>query len=470
MTDILNFLPVRRETAAMIRARMESDLNAGKDPEDQAFYDTQDGSVTGDLLQCVALEMERLWDVAATDVVAASFVSTSWGDYLDEHGVTLGVERKDAVRATGELTFSGTAGIMIATGVEAATEQSDPEDDPVVVRTTESGTIPDDGGGIGELTLAAVAAEAGSDGNIPQDSAVVILSPLDADVQPDVINNAAFSGGSDVESDESYRIRLMLEYSAARGGGSVDDYRRWALGYEGVGYVRVVPLWLGAGTVRVVITDSDNNPSSDAVVDGLQAYLDPASASTLLSAGHTLPDATIDVDSTTGFAEAGRLLIDGDQLVTYTAKTGTQFTGCSGGTGVIADNAVVLQQGNGVGQAPVGHMVTVATPATLGVTIAATLELDDGYSLDGAGGTISVEADVTQALTDYVDSLPPGGEDPPGAEVPAGSGFVLLNRVQSRFFQVEGVYDVTALTLNAVAADLDVAPLQVPAITTITLS
>lgn len=465
MTDILNFLPVRQETAAMIRARMEADLNAGKAPDDQAFYDTQDGSVTGDLLQCIALEMERLWDVAATDVVAASFVSAAWGDYLDEHGTGIGVPRKDAVRATGSLTFTGDNGTLIAVGTEVSTEQADPEEDAISLITTESGTIAD-----GTLTVAAQAVEPGAAGNIPTGAATILLSPIDAATQPTVTNDDAFTGGSDVETDESYRNRLILENSSTQGGGSVDDYRRWALGYPGVGFVRVVPLWLGAGTVRVVVTDSENNACSPAIVEGLQAQLDPFTASTLLSGSHTLPDATIEVVSTTGFAEAGRLLIDGDQLIEYTGKTATEFTGCSGGTGTISDEATVVQQGDGRGFAPIGHMVTVATPAPLSVDIEATLTLDDGYSLDGDSGTLAVRSSVEEALREYVNALPPGGEDPPGAEVPAGSGFVLLNRVKATFFAVEGVYDVGTVEVNTAAADLAVGPLQVPELGTVTLT
>jgi hypothetical protein len=37
--------------------------------------------------------------------------------------------------------------------------------------------------------------------------------------------------------------------------------------------------------------------------------------------------ATIVVDSTTGFAATGTLLID-SELITYTGKTATDFTGC----------------------------------------------------------------------------------------------------------------------------------------------
>ena len=53
----------------------------------------------------------------------------------------------------------------------------------------------------------------------------------------------------------------------------------------------------------------------------------------VLTAQASLPAATITVDTTTGFPSAGTVYV-GTQLVTYTGKTATTFTGGSGGTGV----------------------------------------------------------------------------------------------------------------------------------------
>lgn len=469
MSDLLNFLPVRKETVASIRARLETDINAGKDPEDQSFWDTMDGTPTADVLMTCALEFERLWDVATTDIPASAFVSSAWGEYLDRFGDELQIERKDAVKATGELTFTGTDGTVIPAGTQVSTEAANIEDEPVVVVTTETGEIGDVISG--EVTLPAEALEAGTDGNISAGAAVFLLTPITADTLPSVENTAPFLSGADVESDEAYRDRLLVAYSASRGGGSMDDYRAWALGYDGVGNVRVVPLWLGPGTVRLVITDPENNAASNEVVNGLQAHLDPFSASGTLNGSHTLPDTTIDInESTASFAETGRLLI-GENIVTYTGKVSNGFTGCSGGTGTIDDDTPVIQSGEGRGIAPIGAMVTVATTVPLAITVEAELEFEQGYGLDSAEGVIGLRSQIEAAVvTEYIDALPPGGEDPPGLETPPGSGFVIYNRVLSRFFQVEGVYNVTDLEINSGTVDVAVDPLEVPSVTTFTLT
>ncbi len=59
-----------------------------------------------------------------------------------------------------------------------------------------------------------------------------------------------------------------------------------------------------------------------------------------------LPQATINVVSTTGFTSAGTLLVfssAGPQTITYTGTTGTTFTGCVGGTGTLFVNNYVAQ-------------------------------------------------------------------------------------------------------------------------------
>lgn len=75
-------------------------------------------------------------------------------------------------------------------------------------------------------------------------------------------------------------------------------------------------------------------------------------ASTTIAAGSngaTLPQATINVASTTGFPTAGYIYVFTSdavlQKVAYTGVTGTSFTGCSGGTGT-------MNTGNLVHQAP----------------------------------------------------------------------------------------------------------------------
>jgi hypothetical protein len=71
-------------------------------------------------------------------------------------------------------------------------------------------------------------------------------------------------------------------------------------------------------------------------------------ASTTVTADGTLPAATIDVGSTTGFPTSGTVTIinaNGPQTVTYTGTTPTTLTGAAGGIGAIVPGDPVILDG-----------------------------------------------------------------------------------------------------------------------------
>jgi hypothetical protein len=84
---------------------------------------------------------------------------------------------------------------------------------------------------------------------------------------------------------------------------------------------------------------------------GLQTVTYAGIVNTTIAAGsngQTLPQATINVISTTGFPNSGTINVttaaNTPQVVTYTGKTPTSFTGCSGGTGAMTTTNPVTGQ------------------------------------------------------------------------------------------------------------------------------
>jgi hypothetical protein len=108
MADFADFLPVRREDLATIRPRVDADMVAGDPP--QSALDLTPGLPAWDLTQAILLEVERLWDFAATEVPAVMFVTYAWGEYLDMHGEVLNLPRKAAAPASGVVRFTGVNG------------------------------------------------------------------------------------------------------------------------------------------------------------------------------------------------------------------------------------------------------------------------------------------------------------------------------------------------------------------------
>lgn len=107
--------------------------------------------------------------------------------------------------------------------------------------------------------------------------------------------------------------------------------------------------------------------------------------------------------------------------------------------------------GKGAGRAPIGAVVTVATAVGLAVLIAASVEFETGFSLDGAGATVALRDVIAEALRVYVERVESGGE-------------VVLAQTAGRIVTVAGVHDVSGVTINGVAVNLAVAasPAQVP--------
>jgi uncharacterized phage protein gp47/JayE len=363
---------------------MFADANAGLSPDDPAYLDTTPGGFLHDIVNTAVLEIDRLWDAAGAEMIAAAFPAYAWGTYLDEHALTVGLVRKAAVRAVGFVTFTGVEGTLIATGTEVGAEQTEPDTPPVTFLTTQAATIP---AGL-SVDVPVAASEPGTDGNVASGTITTVLSPLEGIAG--ITNAQATLSGAEIESDEALRNRVLLAYGGAQGSGTVADYQAWALAYPGVGFVGVEPIWNGPGTVRVTVTDANNRPVAQETVDGLQELLDPV-------------------------------------------------------------------PGEGRGLAPIGAVVTVGTATSQAVAVAATVTLRPGYTLDGAGGTIAVRADLEDAIRSYVDKLPPG-ED------------VVYKHVLARFFEVAGVIDVPTLTLDGGTANVPIDALEVAQTGLVTLS
>jgi uncharacterized phage protein gp47/JayE len=244
VTTLAEFTPLRAESVDTIRARVDAGVNAGLDPVDPRWTDTTPGGFFWDHTQVLSLEAELLWDFASTELPASFFLPFSWGIYLDYWGELLGVGRKDEARAIGEVTFTNTTAVdvPVGTGAEVAATTADPDAEPLVFTTTGSAVAP----ALGEVSVAVQAEDPGSQYNVAPGAVSLILSTLEGLT---VTNAAAMSSGADVEADEAYKARLLVEFSSARGGGTREDYIAGALARPGVGGVVVEPRWAGPGTV-----------------------------------------------------------------------------------------------------------------------------------------------------------------------------------------------------------------------------
>lgn len=105
-------------------------------------------------------------------------------------------------------------------------------------------------------------------------------------------------------------------------------------------------------------------------------------------------------------------------------------------------------QGLGLGLAPIGAKVTVTTPSQVSVEVSAAVSLSPGYTLE------QVRPAISAALESYLSSIRSAWGTPVSTSSVLYNSDVYLSRVTAAILTVDGVLNVTDITLNGSAADL----------------
>lgn len=119
--------------------------------------------------------------------------------------------------------------------------------------------------------------------------------------------------------------------------------------------------------------------------------LPPYTTIAVASNGQALPQATINVASTTGFPTSGTIRVTtntGVQTVTYSGTTGTTFTGCSGGGGTMSTGGAVTT----TTPPAIGYSVVIKDFA--GVALANPISVEASALIDGIS-TYSINANYS---------------------------------------------------------------------------
>ncbi|MDE2104745.1 MAG: baseplate J/gp47 family protein [Patescibacteria group bacterium] len=178
---------------------------------------------------------------------------TATAEFLEGWAGLRNVTRKGAAAATGTVTLTGTVGVVVPSGTGFT------RTDGYAYQTSADATI----GVGGTVTVAASAVLSpidpatnptgnGAAGNCDAGSSFALDAAI-AGVQSSLTAATAFTGGADVETDDSLRSRMLLAYQAPPQGGDQNDYVEWALAVAGVTRAWCTPNGYGTGTVVVYI-------------------------------------------------------------------------------------------------------------------------------------------------------------------------------------------------------------------------
>lgn len=238
--------------------------------------DKSEGSFIWDAQAPVAFMLSEaaIW---AQELLRRGFASTAASDNPDfrspeldlraaEHGVT----RREAVAASGMVTFTGTAGTTVPAGTLVATPADDVSGEASIEYAT-TALVTLDEQGKGEAAIRAV--NPGRSGNVPACVIQVMASPVSG--VSSVMNTEETKSGTDIESDQLLLERFYAKVRNQGTSGNKAQYTQWANEIAGVGGVEVVPLWKGPGTVALYVLDTDKRAASSDIVAAVQKYIDP---------------------------------------------------------------------------------------------------------------------------------------------------------------------------------------------------
>lgn len=81
--------------------------------------------------------------------------------------------------------------------------------------------------------------------------------------------------GEDEEEIEVFRNRYYASFDAQAFGGNEADYKEKVKKLQGVGGVKVIPAWVGGGTVKLIILNSEGRRPSGELIESIQNEVDP---------------------------------------------------------------------------------------------------------------------------------------------------------------------------------------------------
>lgn len=174
------------------------------------------------------------------------FPQTAQGQQLDCHAQQRGFTRKPAVQAGGSLTFARPAALEYDVEIPVGTVCAASGVNGVRAVTVQEAVLK---AGSLSVTAAAQAQTGGKAGNVAANRITILITPPPGIVS--VNNDVPFTGGSEGETDDELRGRILESYRNISNGTNAAFYRDCVLKYAGIRSVRVVPQARGTGTVDI---------------------------------------------------------------------------------------------------------------------------------------------------------------------------------------------------------------------------
>lgn len=314
--------------------------------------DTREGSIIWTALAPAAAELQQLY-IALDAVLNEGFADTASREYLIKRAAERGLTPEPATKAV----MKGVFNIDVPIGSRFSF------DDLNYVATEKID--------IGQFMLECETA--GLAGN----SAIGTIIPVE---YIDGLTSAEITEvlipAQDEENTELFRQRYFDDLGSQSFGGNISDYKERVNLLDGVGGLKVIPVWNGGGTVKLIIIDSIYGVPTPTLIDAVQTSVDP-----------------------------------------------------------------IANSGQGLGIAPIGHVVTVEGVVATTVNVTASITYQSGWSW------AEIEPYVQTSIDEYFLELSQSWAE-------SDQLIVRISRIELLILDIEGVVDVSGVQINSVASNL----------------
>ena len=194
--------------------------------------------------------------------------------------------------------------------------------------------------------------------------------------------------GQDEEETEALRKRYFDSFNMKAYGGNISDYKLKVHEIEGVGAVKVTPVWKGGGTVLLTILDSDFNQASTTLIKKVQDVMDPT------------------------------------------------------------------QDAQGLGVAPIGHVVTVQGTTNVSVNITTNISFKPNFSWS------LVKLKVEEVIKNYLLELRKNWALK--NETTSNNLVVRISRIEAKILDINGILDIQNTMINGSSNNLQLTEYEIP--------
>ncbi|KNF07177.1 hypothetical protein CLPU_22c00290 [Gottschalkia purinilytica] len=243
-----------------------------------------EGTLTHDAISPTSIELAQTYinlDYIANKLDIDSLEGAELEQRIKER---TGIERKPATKATTNVVIHGSVGAEIRKGDIVGSNS-------VNFISLENKTIGEEG-----YTNVNIECERfGTVGNVP--TGAINFFPISIPGLSSVNNPDPVTNGYDAESDKSLLERYYAKVRTPATSGNRHHYANWAKEVIGVGEVKIIPLWNGNGTVKIVIVNQNKMVADDELIQRVFNYIEDVRP---IGATITVTSATpqsIDIDS-----------------------------------------------------------------------------------------------------------------------------------------------------------------------------